>query len=197
MPPEKQQPPAASAHRDGRTSDAENAAGGAGANRRRHSRNADRQRAITVDAVVAAAGLRPETSLARHAGLQINRGIVVNSQLQTSDPAIYALGDCAEINGVVLPFLQPILLSAMCLSKNLLAQAPETQAAANAGEGENPDLPLHLAGDTRRDDLTWNIVAAKEGLVAKGVDAENQLRAFVVSEDKMKEAFALLKQLVS
>ncbi len=41
----------------------------------------------------------------------------VGSQLQTSDPAIYALGDCAEINGVVLPFLQPILLSAMCLSK--------------------------------------------------------------------------------
>ncbi len=98
----------------------------------------DRQRAITVDAVVAAAGLRPETSLARHAGLQINRGIVVNSQLQTSDPAIYALGDCAEINGVVLPFLQPILLSAMCLSKNLLAQAGELEAAANAGEGENP-----------------------------------------------------------
>jgi nitric oxide reductase FlRd-NAD(+) reductase len=49
---------------------------------------------------------------------------------------------------------------------------------------KTPDLPLHLAGDTRRDDLTWNIVAAKEGLVAKGVDAENQLRAFVVSEDK-------------
>jgi nitric oxide reductase FlRd-NAD(+) reductase len=49
--------------------------------------------------VVAAAGLRPETALARHAGLQINRGVVVNSQLQTSDPAIYALGDCAEING--------------------------------------------------------------------------------------------------
>jgi nitric oxide reductase FlRd-NAD(+) reductase len=71
----------------------------AGANRRRHSRQLDRQRAITVDAVVAAAGLRPETALARHAGLQINRGVVVNSQLQTSDPAIYALGDCAEING--------------------------------------------------------------------------------------------------
>ncbi len=80
----------------------------AGANRRRHSRQSlDRQRAITVDAVVAAAGLRPKRRW-RHAGLQINRGIVVNSQLQTSDPAIYALGDCAEINGVVLPFLQPI-----------------------------------------------------------------------------------------
>ena len=157
----------------------------------------DRQRAITVDAVVAAAGLRPETSLARHAGLQINRGIVVNSQLQTSDPAIYALGDCAEINGTVLPFLQPILLSAMCLSKNLLAQTGELKLPPMLVKVKTPDLPLHLAGDTRRDDLTWNIVAAKEGLVAKGLDGEKQLRAFVVSEDKMKDAFALLKQLVS
>ncbi len=112
---------------------------------------------------MAAAGLRPETSLARHAGLQINRGIVVNSQLQTSDPAIYALGDCAEINGVVLPFLQPILLSAMCLSKNLLAQAGELKLPPMLVKVKTPDLPLHLAGDTRRDDLTWNIVAAKEG----------------------------------
>ena len=123
--------------------------------------------------------------------------MVVNNQLQTSDPAIYALGDCAEINGTVLPFLQPILLSAMCLSKNLLAQAGELKLPPMLVKVKTPDLPLHLAGDTRRDDLTWNIVAAKEGLVAKGVDAENQLRAFVVSEDKMKEAFALLKQLVS
>ena len=121
--------------------------------------------------------------------------MVVNNQLQTSDPAIYALGDCAEINGMVLPFLQPILLSAMCLSKNLLAQAGELKLPPMLVKVKTPDLPLHLAGDTRRDDLTWNIVAAKEGLVAKGLDAENQLRAFVVSEDKMKEAFALLKQL--
>ena len=44
--------------------------------------------------------------------LQTHRGVVVNS-LQTTIRR-YALGDCAEINGMVLPFLQPILLSAMC-----------------------------------------------------------------------------------
>ena len=157
----------------------------------------DRQRSVTVDAVVAAAGLRPETALARHAGLLIRRGVVVNSRLQTSDPAIYALGDCAEINGSVLPFLQPILLSAMCLAKNLLSQASELTLPPMLVKVKTPDLPLHLAGETQRDDLTWNLVAAKEGVVAKGVDAANQLRAFVVSEDRMKEAFALLKQLVS
>ncbi|ASI59438.1 NADH:flavorubredoxin reductase NorW [Raoultella ornithinolytica] len=156
----------------------------------------DRQRSVTVDAVVAAAGLRPETALARHAGLMIRRGVVVNSRLQTSDPAIYALGDCAEINGSVLPFLQPILLSAMCLAKNLLSQANELTLPPMLVKIKTPDLPLHLAGETQRDDLTWNLVAAKEGVVAKGVDAANQLRAFVVSEDRMKEAFALLKQLV-
>lgn len=156
----------------------------------------DRQRSVTVDAVVAAAGLRPETALARHAGLMIRRGVVVNSRLQTSDPAIYALGDCAEINGSVLPFLQPILLSAMCLAKNLLSQANELTLPPMLVKVKTPDLPLHLAGETQRDDLTWNLVAAKEGGVAKGVDAANQLRAFVVSEDRMKEAFALLKQLV-
>ena len=156
----------------------------------------DRQRSVTVDAVVAAAGLRPETALARHVGLLIRRGVVVNNRLQTSDPAIYALGDCAEINGSVLPFLQPILLSAMCLAKNLLSQASELTLPPMLVKVKTPDLPLHLAGDTRREDLTWNIVAANDGLVAKGVDAENQLRAFVVSEERMKEAFALLKQLV-
>ena len=156
----------------------------------------DRQRSVTVDAVVAAAGLRPETALARHAGLMIRRGVVVNSRLQTSNPAIYALGDCAEINGSVLPFLQPILLSAMCLAKNLLSQANELTLPPMLVKVKTPDLPLHLAGETQRDDLTWNLVAAKEGVVAKGVDAANQLRAFVVSEDRMKEAFALLKQLV-
>ncbi|QGN39348.1 NADH:flavorubredoxin reductase NorW [Klebsiella oxytoca] len=157
----------------------------------------DRQRTVTVDAVVAAAGLRPETALARHAGLRINRGVVVNSQLQTSHPAIYALGDCAEINGMVLPFLQPILLSAMSLGKTLLGQRSDLKLPPMLVKVKTPDLPLHLAGDTRREDLTWNIVAAKDGLMAKGVDSENQLRAFVVSEDRMKDAFALLKQLVS
>lgn len=80
----------------------------------------DRSRSVEVDVVIAATGLRPETALAHRAGAEINRGVKVNSYLQTTQPDMYALGDCAEINGQVLPFLQPIQLSAMCLAKNLL-----------------------------------------------------------------------------
>ena len=60
---------------------------------------------------------------------------------------------------------------------------------------KTPELPLHLAGETQRHDLNWQIILEPQGMVARGADNEGQLRAFVVSEDQMKEAFALLKLL--
>ena len=157
----------------------------------------DRDRHVEVDAVVAATGLRPETALARMAGLEINRGVKVDSTLRTNHPDIYALGDCAEINGTVLPFLQPILLSAMCLAKNLLGQFGELKLPNMLVKVKTPDLPLHLAGETRRQDLNWNIETRADGMLAQGYDESQQLRAFVVSEERMKEAFGLLKSLAS
>ncbi|QFH72457.1 NADH:flavorubredoxin reductase NorW [Atlantibacter subterraneus] len=155
----------------------------------------DRDRHVEVDAVISATGLRPETALARSAGVEVNRGIVVDSTLKSSNPDIYALGDCAEIDGQLLPFLQPIQISAMTLAKNLLGGNAPLKLPAMLVKVKTPELPLHLAGETRRSDLNWQISTEAQGMVAKGVDAEGQLRAFVVSEDKMKEAFALLKAL--
>lgn len=157
----------------------------------------DRNRHVEVDAVVAATGLRPETALARMAGLKINRGVKVDSMLQTSHPDIYALGDCAEINGTVMPFLQPILMSAMCLAKNILGQSGELKLPNMLVKVKTPDLPLHLAGETRRQDLNWTIETRADGMLAQGYDEGQHLRAFVVSEERMKEAFGLLKSLVS
>lgn len=155
----------------------------------------DHQRSIEVDAVIAATGLRPETALARRTGLTINRGVCVDSYLQTSNADIYALGDCAEINGQVLPFLQPIQLSGMVLAKNLLGNNTPLKLPAMLVKIKTPELPLHLAGETQRQDLRWQINTERQGMVARGVDDADQLRAFVVSEDRMKEAFVLLKTL--
>lgn len=60
---------------------------------------------------------------------------------------------------------------------------------------KTPEMPLHLAGETNRKDLQWQINLEAQGLVAKGLDMAGQLRAFVVSEDQMKQAFTLLRQL--
>ncbi|HHX73638.1 MAG TPA: FAD-dependent oxidoreductase [Firmicutes bacterium] len=54
-------------------------------------------RVVEADFVLLAAGVRPETRLAREAGLEVGRGILVNEYLQTSDPRIYALGDAIEV----------------------------------------------------------------------------------------------------
>lgn len=155
----------------------------------------DRSRSVEVDAVVAATGLRAETALARHAGAETHCGVKVDSYLQTTQPDIYALGDCAEINGNVLPFLQPIQLSAIYLAKNLLGGRVPLKLPAMLVKVKTPELLLQLAGETGRRDLRWQLETSAAGMVAQGFDESDRLCAFVVSEDCMKEAFTLLKQL--
>ncbi|MBG3020021.1 MULTISPECIES: NADH:flavorubredoxin reductase NorW [Proteus] len=151
---------------------------------------------LTVDCVIAATGLTPNIELAHLAGLHTDRGIIVNEYLQSSDKDIYALGDCAQINGSLLPFLQPIQLSAMHLAKSLVG---ENNAPLNLPpmiiRVKTPLMPLHLAGETARKDLTWNISTTQSGIIAKGFDENDELRAFVVTEEQVKEAFALLRTL--
>jgi len=63
---------------------------------------------VAGDLVVMAIGTRPNIDLARAAGLDINRGIVVGDDLRTSDPAIYAIGECVEHNGQTFGLVAPL-----------------------------------------------------------------------------------------
>lgn len=145
------------------------------------------------DAIICAIGLRPNVALAREAGLGVQRGIVVDDALATSDPDIYALGDCAEIHGKLMPYLQPATLAAMTLAKNLTGEASKLLLPTMLIKVKTPDMPLHLAGDTANPALNWEVAFSSAGLVAKGFDDEGTLNAFVVSEDHMKLAFSMLK----
>lgn len=66
----------------------------------------DDQYLLECDLVVFACGITPAVTLARAAGLDVHRGIVVDDQLATSDPDISALGECAEHDGVVSGYVQ-------------------------------------------------------------------------------------------
>jgi nitrite reductase (NADH) large subunit len=65
-------------------------------------------RVLPCDLLVMAVGIRPHTALARGAGLTVNRGVVVDDQMRTSDPAIFAIGECAEHRGVAYGLVAPI-----------------------------------------------------------------------------------------
>ena len=63
---------------------------------------------IPATLVVMAVGIRPNAGLAKDAGLEVNRGIVVDDRMRTSDPDIFALGECAEVGGHVYGLVAPL-----------------------------------------------------------------------------------------
>ena len=147
------------------------------------------------DAIVSAIGLCPDTGLAKKAGIEVRHGIVVDRTLTTSVPGIYALGDCAEIDGKMMPYLQPATLAAITLASNLTGQTADLTLPPMLIKIKTPDMPLQLAGDPANPDYNWHMAFSPAGLIAKGYDLQGVLRAFVVSEDHMKSAFGLLKAL--
>jgi len=72
-----------------------------------------------ADLVVIATDLMPNTMLARNAGLKVNRGILVNDQMETSDRHIFAVGGCTEQNGQTFDSFPPLLEQAKVLAANL------------------------------------------------------------------------------
>jgi nitrite reductase (NADH) large subunit len=82
-----------------------------------------------ADLVVIATNLTPNTMLARNAGLEVNRGIVVNEQLETSDPNIFAVGGCTERNGQIFNSFPPLLEQARILAANLAGAFQELMAS--------------------------------------------------------------------
>jgi nitrite reductase (NADH) large subunit len=70
--------------------------------------------------VVIAMGFRPNIQLALDAGLEVDRGILVNDQLETSDPDIFALGGCTEHDEQTYDCLPPLLEQAKVLAANLV-----------------------------------------------------------------------------
>ncbi len=74
---------------------------------------------IVADLVVMAVGIRPNTELAESAGIQCNRGIVVNDTMQTYDPKIYAVGECAAHRGIAYGLVAPLFEMAKVCANHL------------------------------------------------------------------------------
>ncbi|MBK1660089.1 NAD(P)/FAD-dependent oxidoreductase [Paracraurococcus ruber] len=89
---------------------------------------------LPADLVVMAVGIRPQAALAREAGLPVNRGILVDDAMRTADPAIYAVGECAEHRGrcvgLVAPALEQAEVAARAIAGEAAAWAPRADAAA-------------------------------------------------------------------
>ena len=76
-------------------------------------------RRVEADAVIFAAGIRPNIALAREAGIPVNRGVIVDDHLQTGAEGIFALGECAEHRGICYGLVEPAYEQAKALAQHL------------------------------------------------------------------------------
>jgi nitrite reductase (NADH) large subunit len=104
-------------------------------------------RRIEADAVVFAAGIRPNTQLATDAGMTVNRGIVVDDRLQTSAEGIYALGECAEHRGVCYGLVEPAYEQARVLARQLAGRNALYQGSVVATNLKVSGVSVFSAGD--------------------------------------------------
>jgi len=100
-----------------------------------------------ADLVCMAVGIRPETRLATDAHLEIGRGIVVNDRMQTSDPAIRALGECVEHEGQLFGLVAPLYDQAKVLAASLLGQDAAFRPVQTATKLKVTGCDLFSAGD--------------------------------------------------
>ncbi|AMM83237.1 nitrite reductase large subunit NirB [Martelella sp. AD-3] len=104
-------------------------------------------RIISADMVVMAVGIRPAAGLAKDAGLETNRGIVVDDGMATSDPAIFALGECAEHRGTCYGLVAPLYESAGVLADRLAGGSAEYKGSHVNTKLKVTGIKLFSAGD--------------------------------------------------
>lgn len=132
---------------------------------------------IPASLVVMAVGIRPNVALAKEAGLTINRGIVVDDQIRTSDPDIFALGECGEHRGTVYGLVAPLYEMAGILAKTLVDEEATYKGSVAATKLKVTGISLFSAGDFAEGDNREEIVLrdAQNGIYKRLILKENKI----------------------
>jgi rubredoxin-NAD+ reductase len=155
----------------------------------------DNGRTIHADAVLSAVGLRPRTALAKAAGLATDRGIVVDRWLRTSDPNVYAIGDCKQIEDLVLPFIMPIMHAARALAKTLSGEATPLRYPAMPVVVKTPAHPVVVSPPSAGATGQWQVERTPDGVRALYRNGDGATLGFVLTGKHVAEKAALSKEL--
>ncbi len=139
---------------------------------------------LQADVVLSAVGLRPDVALAQSAGLQTGRGIVVDAFGKTSDPDIYALGDCAEycINAegdkAILPYIAPIMAAGRAIARSLTGESTAIEHKPAAVIIKTPSYPLAVLPPAHKAEGEWRDEVEGARTVSRFVSPQEILLGF-------------------
>lgn len=152
-------------------------------------------RVIACDLVVSAIGLRPRTELAAAAGLQVNRGVVVDRQLRTSHENIFALGDCAEVDGINLLYVMPLMTCARALAKTLAGNPTAVSYGPMPVTVKTPACPLVVSPPPLGREGNWLVEGQGSDLKVLCHGTDGQLLGYALTGEAVMEKLALNRQL--
>jgi len=140
---------------------------------------------IEAGAVVFAAGIRPNTALAKEAGISVNRGVVVDDHLRTSADNIFALGECAEHRGICYGMVEPAYEQAGVLARHLAARDAAYQGSVVATNLKVSGVSVFSAGDFMGSDGSESILLSdvRRGTYKKLVISGGRLTGAVLIGD--------------
>jgi len=147
---------------------------------------------IAFDHALTAIGLVANTDLAKTAGLAVDSGIKVDAFLRTSDPDIYALGDCAQTDAGVLPYILPLMAEARALAATLSGTPTKVQLPALPVAVKTPALPAVVCPPKPGAEGEWVIegVGPDRRALFVGPDGQSLGFALIGAETKARQALA-------
>jgi rubredoxin-NAD+ reductase len=148
---------------------------------------------IAYDHALSAIGLIPRIGLAKEAGLTVDKGIVVDRSLRTSDPFIYAIGDCAQTPAGLLPFVMPLMTEAKILADILVGGDTVLRFPAMPVVVKTPCLPLAVCPPGPSAEGSWGIEGEGRDLKALFVGTDGKPLGFALSGNRATERQALAK----
>ncbi|MBA6102577.1 NAD(P)/FAD-dependent oxidoreductase [Pseudomonas monteilii] len=150
---------------------------------------------IACDLVVSAIGLRPRTDLAAAAGLQTNRGVSVDRELRTSHANIFALGDCAEVDGINLLYVMPLMSCARALAQTLAGKPTAVAYGPMPVTVKTPACPLVVSPPPMGHEGTWQVDGQGSDLKVLCHGADGNLLGYALTGKAVMEKLALNRQL--
>jgi rubredoxin-NAD+ reductase len=150
---------------------------------------------IQCDVVVCAIGLRPRVDLAAAAGLQVGRGIIVDRELKTSHANIYALGDCAEVDGLNLLYVMPLMSCARALAQTLAGTPTAVKYGPMPITVKTPVCPLVVSPPPRGTAGIWSVEGQGADIKALCHDLDGNLLGYALTGAAVMEKLALNKTL--
>ena len=101
--------------------------------------------------------------LAKQAGISTGLGIRVNRKLETSAKNVYSIGDCAEVEGLILPYVMPIMIASRALASNLNGQEIDLAYPAMPVNVKTPSLPTVVSPPSKEAIGEWKTKTSEDG----------------------------------